>query len=691
MRLDPAMHRFQGLLAYAAASLAVATVVLLLTPLHLFLADPALYGTSPGFVLGGLVGPWLAVLAVALLVGLLLPPRVRRAATLTLSGLAFGAVLSGLAFAGIAGALGVVVRLTALLLPPAILLVLRRRIGRAAPAVAAAALVVGTLLALWPMLRPGDWRPAPPADPLSYFGLHRLSGDGDVIHLVFDRLGTPTAESLLLGDEDVAAGDEELAEDLDGFTLYTDHAGDVLAPRQALRSLLTGEPSAAADGAWSEPTVARLRAGGVSTLVLGAVDEICAGGDFGDCVTSPELLAEVARPRLRLGHLGAPLVVDPLHARLVDGALWSILGWSDRDAPFLAQPILGLLAGDGERDGDADATALAQAADAFERYVGSLYVGPGERRYLLFRFPGGGERPTLGADCALAGDAEASDAAPPSAESEASCLLGLVATLADELQAIGVYDRTAIVVQATLGRGAVAADALPQEWRDFTTEVDDRPASELAAEARPLLLVKLPDAEGDLEAVRRPTAPRHTAASLLALFDLAAGDDLPAPFWQLEADPPDAAARPLWVVAEGSRGYEEIVVEGPVADLGSWRHVGVFEAPGQPAVSLPAVEDVRFNVRQEAAPEGGRQVVVDFWTTTETQAEYAVSTLGADGAEQVVQPYSPTRTLTLAADRVGCGLQILIRGRSVGSSSPAEAQATLVLGPDLGDCAQAAR
>ena len=146
------------------------------------------------------------------------------------------------------------------------------------------------------------------------------------------------------------------------------------------------------------------------------------------------------------------------------------------------------------------------------------------------------------------------------------------------LRSIGLYDESAILIEADHGLGVLASPSV--EAREPLLGM---PMDRVRAYANPLLLVKPPRARGPLRRSSAPTSHFESAPTVLrwlgidhplarrpGYFDVTEGERRPRTFV--------VSGRPE--LSEGRPPFHLWRIEGPVDEPASWRSLGVFQRFG---------------------------------------------------------------------------------------------------------------
>ena len=179
---------------------------------------------------------------------------------------------------------------------------------------------------------------------------------------------------------------------------------------------------------------------------------------------------------------------------------------------------------------------------------------------------------------------------PESYAAQARCALAALEALWERLRALGLYDRSGIVVTADHGWDVMR----PADHPLRGLETPAGPLDGIAADATPLLLVKPAGARGPLRISGAPTTITDVPATLLDLADLPNTLRRGTSALSLDA----AAPRPRTYATHNGestwrRPYYDLLhvfaVDGRVTDPASWRYRrAVFEPTGDPAAQRRA-------------------------------------------------------------------------------------------------------
>lgn len=166
-------------------------------------------------------------------------------------------------------------------------------------------------------------------------------------------------------------------------------------------------------------------------------------------------------------------------------------------------------------------------------------------------------------------------------EAQARCAWRLMGEFLDRLRELGLYHRSAVILESDHGLGVLPGDAAESREPLLGMRRD-----RMRAFANPLLLVKPPLAAGPLRRSRAPTSHFDSPATVLRWF----GMDHPLArrpgFFEIE----EGRRRPRPFVLSDAiqdrphRGpaFHLLRIDGPVREAGSWRSLGVFQDVGVP-------------------------------------------------------------------------------------------------------------
>lgn len=705
-------------MATLAAAVLPPTLVLWLLPLQVYFANPAYGNATPEATLRGLTPLWLVAIGLVAIVASTIPRRWRPAVVATGLALAWAVVLVGQVLAPRADLLLDGRPLDLAVTPTTRLvdlgaLVLAALLGAGAVRAGAAwAGLLGTLALGWSLVCAAvpAWQHRAvvraqsgsfPADVAL-----TLSSQANIVHVMLDSLQGDVLNAVL-------AEDESLAGALAGAEVFVDHAGYSNWTATSFVSILTGadfyERPFAPDDPWTSAVeryaghfLRVLEAHGWETTFLGPSTSLCETGFFASCAQADALVpsndASIVWPVL-----GGAWRFDGGHAALLDAALLRVapsflrFQWFG-EGRFPVRRSLGWLAA---RDGDVRARAATERAlqafphnlglvrrvershRAFDHTIRALEVVDGPPRYFFVHALPPHRPFVLGPRCGVRAISEAEinermgDHDPSRYRDQARCALGRFRALLDRLVALGIDPVTTVILQADTGLGVVAdsGGALPPSWQRWTSTVEGKTITEIMAYAQPALLVRRAGARGAIRWIDRPTTHRQTFNSVLDLAGIPQRRDRPPSLWTGDA------VRRVFALAERPvlpgmpfNGFQRFQIDGPVRDVTSWRDLGTwaaFDTMMSPPVPVASIE-------LQVEP-GVDSIVIRAVAPASAELMFVVRGLAADAQARQVQDWGPSTAIELTAIEVGCGLDVHVYARTVGSVAKYEAKAVVRL------------
>ena len=392
----------------------------------------------------------------------------------------------------------------------------------------------------------------------------------------------------------VVETDPRLRSRLDGFTVFPDQAA------YGIWTVLNFPPMWSGEGFFDRPvegdTTVRMRElvnsglprilaqQGVHVSLVPHSPPFCGEG-VTNCITLPEEISWRMRTD-RPGRLSVSsdslFLADLALFRLAPTPLKKLVY---RDGRWLISRLAA--AGRGTVDETSEMNVLERqiprSIEFFRRYTQALHVGSARPAYhFIHVFPP--HRPfVLDAECrprpltAQERRVQWLDGERESYEAQARCAWRAADELLERLRSMGLYDRSAVLIESDHGLGILASHSI--ETREPLLGM---PMDRLRAYANPLLLVKPPHARGPLRRSPAPTSHFDSAPTVLRWL----GIDHPLARRPGYLDVPEGERRPRTFVLSGRvRGKEGppfhlMQIEGPVDEPTSWRSLGVFRRFG---------------------------------------------------------------------------------------------------------------
>lgn len=555
-------------------------------------------------------------------------------------------------------------------------------------------------------------------------GVHELSIEHNIIHVMFDSLQAELVAEL------VASGE---GPDFDGFEFYDNHAGvsnwtsismvSMLTGRNLFDQPLAGDPWRTASRLLPRNFVRELEDGGYETAFLGPGGRLCEVAQL-PCARTDSQLAP--RRRFAFGPARAHLVFIDAHVELLDAAVLRAApvfvkqaayakGWLSLGrylSPWLATDEEGLAETADALDAFPENWALVQSVyrskTAFDNLIRDLIVrdrpqrgSVGDRGKYLFVHVFPPHRPFLFAkNCEVRPitanevNERMGDIDGERYRASAHCALLLFDRLLRRLKALGVYEQSTIILQSDTGLGIdLLADGASNSSAALST-VLNLSRHQIMAYARPVLAIKRKGASGPMVSVGHPSSQHHTYNSILALAGLPRNSELPPPFWEARPKPRRFFLTEHTIQPGAAyRGYEELLIGGHRDDPAGWRRVGLYEELGRALESPSPVEAISVDIDRQTANDGSVQLLlsarVDSGSAAATQTAefmFVARPPTATGQARMVEPYGPRGTAMFTAGQVGCGLEVYVYARALGSLERYQAKQVVRLGAESDDC-----
>ena len=219
----------------------------------------------------------------------------------------------------------------------------------------------------------------------------------------------------------------------------------------------------------------------------------------------------------------------------------------------------------------------------------------------------------VGADCSYLGPRPVTRS---SYAAQARCALSVVQKLLDQLRALGVYDRTAIVLTSDHGWNRLRPDHPLEGVQTPAGNLDD-----VGVRAMPLLAVKPAGSSGPLRTSYAPTAITDIPATILDLISVP-NNEFPGRS-ALQSDPNVSRRRTYahhsWQHADWGRRYFELLhvfsIDGRITQPSAWTfQAAIFDPAGDVDAQLKQHQAGLFPVEQgrEGALQWGNGHIVTY-------------------------------------------------------------------------------
>lgn len=358
----------------------------------------------------------------------------------------------------------------------------------------------------------GQWTEPPAA-------IYQLSATTNVIHIVLDAFQSDVFTELVEADR--GAFDPRFA----GFEHFADHAGTFPTTAFSMVAMLTGKEyrnrtpvREFTRGAFQEFSVFRSLGGAGYEIDVISIVPSAFINDWVGPATSPDWPG--ARYRLRMPFVSRDDYRETTARQLLELSLFRHVPHPLKAAAVEKPDAFYRVLGVGAQESVARTRRYpsSNAAAFLEHFTEELTVARGRPVYKLLHV-GLPHRPVvLDAECRFIGVKKVSR---ETYAGQARCAIERVGALLDRLRALGVYDRSLIIVSSDHGTGLE-----PPGLNGHSPALTRERVSLMAGTAKALMLVKPPGRDGALSVSHAPTSHVDLPATVLDLLDLRA--DAPA-------------------------------------------------------------------------------------------------------------------------------------------------------------------
>jgi len=172
------------------------------------------------------------------------------------------------------------------------------------------------------------------------------------------------------------------------------------------------------------------------------------------------------------------------------------------------------------------------------------------------------------------------------------CTLDVVIKLLDKMKEKGIYDNTLIIIMGDHGAQITPLRFKPQSKTEETGIYKFNLDAWIMAQATPLMMLKLPQAAGELQVSTAPTSMIDTAETINSILDL--GENFTGRS-MLDLDPAEQRERKHyfyhWTREDWESDYtapiQEFIINGSIYDFEIWRLGKKFLSPIDAAASDP--------------------------------------------------------------------------------------------------------
>ena len=464
----------------------------------------------------------------------------------------------------------------------------------------------------------------PPAE------IYQLSRDQNVIHIVLDGFLSETFAEVVEREPDT------FDRDLSGFVFFADHLGAFPTTRASMPAMLTG--LAYRNETPFDPFLrANMTDRSIFSVLAGHGYQINSVSFLGYDHPPASLPNEqTARNIIPTPYGSYRDYVQFAAVQLVDLSVFRHVPHGFKSRVYNDQAWL-LESWYSEQRRGRNAGPSNHAAFLTE-FAGRMTVARDEPVYTFIHVALPHPPYVVGADCSFIGPERT---ARPSYVDQARCALSVVQELLDQLRALGVYDRTAIVLTSDHGWNALRPDHPLEGVKTPAGDLD-----EVAARAMALLAVKPAGSAGPLRTSYAPTAITDVPATILDLLRLP-NDQFPGQS-ALQIEPDVSRRRTYahhaWRHEDWLRPYLDLLhifsIDGRITDPNAW----TFQA----AIFEPA-SDVNVQLEQHGAGlfplEHERDVAFqwgDAHIVTYLPPDARVFTVAAQRAKQATFPQTAT-------------------------------------------------
>lgn len=497
--------------------------------------------------------------------------------------------------------------------------------------------------------------------------LLELSSELNIVHVMFDSLQTDAFLATLRRNA-------QFAPMLDGFVHYTNHAGYSNWTTLSLPAILAGrfyfeEPERPGERAtvWFKRTLnddslpVRLAAQGFDTAAL--LPSYCAFLSF-PCFYQGEFRqrldpAGYDNSLLRADGGDGPILLQWVFVRLVPSMLKEKVY---RRGPGFLKPA---------NDEVASGIDLAMRMPA--HVLGNLRVADSKPRYRFLHFFPPHKPFVLKSDCALRGDPQQS--APAGEwqlyEEQATCAVRQFMSLVQRLKALGIYDRTIVILQADTGLGMVSSE---NSSRETISRVVGYTREQLVAYARPVLLIK---GLGDRAPYRESSVPTHHRDTFRLIMEASGGTSggrLQLPVIPTEGDRPFHISDAVRLETIAVEPYDRFLIGSKVDEFDTWTSLGVRRAGGEPARKLRPIKDLKLSLSEKGPLTVGDRITLRAKVVGgESRQQFLFFYRGKDSF-QVIQNWSPSPSATFAVpadSKDRCSVALIVAAYNVGASESA--------------------
>lgn len=720
---------------YSASAIALAVILTVIYPIQIYLGNPAHFLENFSDLLPGLIAICLVCTAPVVLLGLVFPRRARASLAFILLALSYVVLINGEILIGareslLDGSLRVIrysaseaiIYACALVAPFILFYMARRLVIRNIIFLASAAVLTGLAIALITFIsveRVSIPRTQP--DPVRLTDFTGLSKNENVIHIMLDSLQGDVLLKILNSDY-------LLRSEFDGFELFIDNAGYSNWTATSFISIFTGRnfysqdfdsvsPWRTARRRLQDNFLRALEDGGFEVRFLGPARSLCDGLEIGQCDETNRILSNQTERKVVVGLLfGREIAISDRHVELLDATIVRVIPvflieHVYNNGRFVFSGLWSSVVKGQARIGDTLDVAMSERAlekfpanlglfrtvynskRAFDRFLDKLHLASNKKRYTFIHFYPPHRPFVFRRDCGLTpiekGEVSSRMGSldPHLYEEQARCAVLLLARMMSKLRALGIYDRSTIILQADTGLGVeLSGTAAERAANTFRSAIRNYSAGTLVAYSNPALMVKKKGMQGQLRINMAPTALVNTFNSVMKLVGLKERKDLFASFWDAAA----AKKSREFVVTERPvlpgmpfNSFEEFVIRGKLREWGNWQKRGLFAGYHKPFRRPQPASGLKVVVQEQPNRDKrtGFFVYADVQNAERAEYMFIVRTLGKDPQSRMLRGYTEANSITIKANEIGKGVDLYVYARASGSVAKYEAKEVVRVAP----------
>ena len=467
-----------------------------------------------------------------------------------------------------------------------ILLVFFRPVSRIAPFAAlaflsvqiAAAAVIGTGPAATAR---GSWTDPPPS-------IYEFSAKTNVIHVVLDAFQSDVFAEII--EEDRAAFDRQFS----GFEYFSDHAGSFPTTSFSMAAMLTGEayrnrqpaPEFVRDAFRRASVFEKVSRAGYDIDVMSIVP-LPSLEDWLGPESAPNWRG--ARFQIRRPFVSRREYGEATARQLLELSVFRHVPHPVKSAAVERPDAVNRITWMARRESGAQVRSFqaSNSAAFFEHFTQTMTVRRDQPIYKLLHV-GVPHRPVVvDRECGFIG---ATRVSRQTFAEQSRCAVRLVTAFLDRLRALGIYDRSLIIISSDHGTGLRPSgfngrsDSLPLSPGPNASRL-----ATIAGTAKALMLIKAPHRSGPLTISMAPTSHVDLPSTILDVLSLPGAS---ADSSMFRRDPARSRVRSFGMYDLRERfpkGYltrlDELAIDGRVVDAGGWRMERSAWRPGMTLAS----------------------------------------------------------------------------------------------------------